>query len=55
MGEDVAIEEWVHGWERAYEVLTLEPLTDDFLVEVSFKVSGMIRALEPLLRSQPLP
>jgi hypothetical protein len=54
LGGDIAIEEWVRGWTRAYELIPLEPLTDDFLVEVSFKVSGMIRALEPLLRSQPL-
>ena len=55
LGEDIEIEEWVRGWTRAYELLPLEPLTDDFLVEVSFKMSGMIRALEPLLRSEPLP
>ncbi|PKB72729.1 MAG: hypothetical protein BZY75_05500 [SAR202 cluster bacterium Io17-Chloro-G7] len=55
LGGDVAIEEWVRGWTRAYQLIPLEPLTDDFLVEVSFKVSGMIRALEPLLRSEPLP
>lgn len=55
LGKDVEMEEWVRGWTRAYELLPLEPLTDDFLVEVSFKVSGMIRTLEPLLRSEPLP
>ena len=55
LGTDVEIEEWVRGWTRAYELLPLEPLTDDYLVEVSFKMSGMIRVLEPLLRSEPLP
>ena len=55
LGDVIEIEEWVRGWTRAYELLPLEPLTDDFLVEVSFKVSGMIKALEPLLRSEPLP
>ena len=55
LGDGIEIEEWVRGWTREYELLPLEPLTDDFLVEVSFKVSGMIRALEPLLRSEPLP
>ena len=55
LGEDVEIKEWVRGWTRAYALLPLEPLTDDFLVEVSFKLSGMIRTLEPLLRSEPLP
>ena len=29
----------------------LEPLNDDFLVELSFKLSAMIRTLEPLLRA----
>ena len=55
LGDAIEIEEWVRGWTRAYELLPLEPLTDDFLVEVSFKVTGMIKALEPLLRSEPLP
>ena len=55
LGEDIEIEEWVRGWTRAYGLLPLEPLTDDFLVEVSFRMSGMIRTLEPLLRSEPLP
>ena len=55
LGESIQIEEWVRGWTRAYELIPLEPLTDDFLVEVSFKLSGMIRTLEPMLRSEPLP
>ena len=55
LGDTVVIEEWVRGWARAYELIPLEPLTDDFLVEVSFKLSGMIRELEPLLRSAHLP
>ena len=54
LGDKVEIEEWVRGWTRAYELIPLEPLTDDFLVEVSFKLSGMIRALEPILRSSPV-
>lgn len=53
LGEDVEIAEWDRGWTRAHEELSLEPLTGDFLVEVSFKLSSMIRALEPLLRAGP--
>ena len=50
LAEKLEIEEWVRGWTRAYQLIPLEPLTDDFLVEVSFRLSGMIRALEPILR-----
>ena len=52
LGKVIKLEEWVRGWTRAYEAIPLEPLTDDFLVEVSVKMSGIMRALEPLLRSE---
>ncbi len=55
LGEEVEIGEWDRGWTRAHETITLEPLTDDFLVEVSFKMSGLMQALEPVLRSEPFP
>ena len=55
LGDTFEIEEWDRGWTRAYEDVALEPLTDDFLVEVSFKMVAMMQALEPLLRSEPLP
>lgn len=51
LGESIVIAQWDRGWARAHEILPLEPLSDDFLVEVSFKMSAMIRALEPLLRA----
>ena len=51
LGADVEVEEWVRGWARVHETLPLEPLDDDFLIEVSFKLSGMMRALEPILRA----
>lgn len=53
LGDSVEIAEWDRGWTRAHEVLTLEPLTGDFLVEISFKLSSMIRSLEPVLRAGP--
>ena len=52
LGNGIEMEEWGRGWTRAHESIPLEALTGDFLVEVSFKLSGMIRALEPLLRSK---
>ena len=49
LGADLEIAQWDRGWTRAHETLILEPLDEDFLVEVSFKLSAMIRALEPIL------
>ena len=50
LGPEVEIEEWVRGWTRVHETVPLEPLDDDFLVEISIKVSSMMRTLEPILR-----
>jgi len=50
LGEDVEVAAWDKGWARVHETMPLEPMTDDFLVEVSFRISAMIRVLEPLLR-----
>ena len=52
LGEGIEIVQWDRGWTRAHEILPLEPLSDDFLVEVSLKLSAMICELEPLLRDQ---
>ena len=46
------VEPWDKGWTRVHETLPWEPLGDDFLVEVSLKLSGMIRTLEPLLAAK---
>ena len=50
LGDDIEFERWDRGWTRVHHTLPLEPLADDFLVEVSFKLSGMMRILEPLRR-----
>ena len=50
LGPEFEIGEWDRGWTRAHETVPLEPLNDDFLVELSFKLSAMIRTLEPILR-----
>ena len=52
LGADVEIEEWVRGWTRVHETVPLEPLDDDFLVEISIKLSSMMRTLEPILRDE---
>ena len=52
LGADVEIEEWVRGWTRVHETVPLEPLDDDFLVEISIKLSSMMRTLEPILRGE---
>jgi len=53
LGAGVEFEQWGRGWTRAHETLSLEPLDDDFLVEVSLKLSEMMRTMEPLLRGKP--
>ena len=50
LGSEVEIGPWDKGWTRAHETLALEPMNLDFLVEVSFRLSGMMRTLEPILR-----
>ena len=52
LGPGVEVAPWDKGWTRVHETLPWEPLGDDFLVEVSLKLSGMIRTLEPLLAAQ---
>ena len=55
LGDAVELEEWDRGWTRAHRTVPLEPLDDDFLVEVSFTLSGMIRAFEPIVRTSDGP
>ena len=52
LGPGVEVAPWDKGWTRVHETLPWEPLGDDFLVEVSLKLSGMIRTLEPLLAGE---
>ena len=50
LGDGIEIQQWDKGWSRVHETIPLEPLSDDFLVEVSLKLSSMVRTLEPLVR-----
>ena len=52
LGPDVEVGAWDRGWTRVHETLPWEPLGDDFLIEVSLKLSGMMRTLEPLLAAE---
>jgi hypothetical protein len=52
LGAGMEFEHWGRGWTRAHETLALEPLDDDFLIEVSFKLSELMRTLEPLMRGE---
>ena len=54
LGPGVEVAPWDRGWTRVHETLPWEPLEDDFLIEVSLKLSGMIRTLEPLLTAETL-
>lgn len=51
LGPTVRTESWVKSWARVHEIVPLEPITDDFMIEISFKLSRMMRFLEPLLRA----
>ena len=51
LGPGVSAEPWDRGWTRVHETVPLEPLNDDFLIELSFKLSAMIRTLEPMVRA----
>ena len=51
LGSGVDAEPWDRGWTRVHETVPLEPLNDDFLIELSFKLSAMIRTLEPMVRA----
>ena len=50
LGDNIEIQQWDKGWCRVHETIPLEPLSDDFLVEVSLKLSSMVHTLEPLVR-----
>jgi hypothetical protein len=52
LGKGVEVEEWARSWTRAHRTLPLQPLTDDFLVEVSVELSETMKTLEPLLTGQ---
>ena len=52
LGDEVELHEWDRGWTRAHETLELDPLDDDFLVEISFRLSAMIQTFEPILRGE---
>ena len=52
LGVDIEVEEWVRGWTRVHTTVELDPLDDDFLVELSFRLSAMIQTLEPILRGE---
>ena len=52
LGADIEVEEWVRGWTRVHTTVQLDPLDDDFLVELSFRLSAMIQTLEPILRGE---
>jgi hypothetical protein len=49
VGPDVELERWTNSWGRIYQLLPTQPLTEDLAVEVSERLSIMMRTLEPLL------
>jgi hypothetical protein len=52
LGPQVEAEQWTESWTRVHQSIPLQPLTDDFLFEIAFVLSQMIRTLEPLVREE---
>ena len=50
LGVSVKAERWDRSWTRVHESLPLEPLEEEFLMEVSARLTGMISLLEPMQR-----
>ena len=50
LGPSVEPEQWTRSWTRVHESLSLRALEEDFLIEVSSRLSRMVSVLEPMVR-----
>ena len=50
LGPSIEAEQWTQSWTRVHETLPLEPLEEEFLMEVSSRLSRMISVLQPMVR-----
>ena len=50
LGNGVEAEQWTPSWTRIHQSLPLQTLEEDFLWEVSTRISRMIGVLEPMVR-----
>ena len=51
LGPGVAAEDWTETWTRIHEEVPLEALEEDFLLEVTARLAGLVRALQPLVEA----
>ena len=49
LGPEVEAEEWVRHWARVHETIDLPELDEDFLMELTGRLSEYIRVLQPML------
>jgi hypothetical protein len=49
LGPQWEAEAWDKGWSKVYEVLPLEPFSDEILEAVSRRLAGAITVLQPIL------
>ena len=48
LGESVEAEAWDKGWTKAYEVIPLEPFTQNYLDRVAARLAQMIVVMQPI-------
>ncbi|MBM3943253.1 MAG: hypothetical protein FJ316_10090 [SAR202 cluster bacterium] len=49
LGPETELEQWTASWTRVHQHIPLAPLDEDFLLEVSTRMSRLMRALQPLV------
>jgi hypothetical protein len=52
LGSTVEPEQWTPSWTRVHQTLPLEALEEDFLMEVTSRMSRLVRVLEPVVRME---
>ena len=49
LGPEVEAEQWTRNWTRVHETIEFQPLDEDFLMELTARLSQYIRVLEPMV------
>ena len=49
LGAEVEAEQWTRKWTRVHEIIPMAELDEDFLMELTSRLSQYIRVLEPMV------
>ena len=49
LGAEVEAEQWTRSWTRVHETIEMPVLDEDFLMELTSRLSRYIRALQPMV------